>query len=958
MGSQRYGLAGLAMIALATMAGVARADDGATIRGRVIDNQGRPLGNVEVLAQATSLPGRVSTQTAATGHYTLRALPDGEYVITFQRENLVVHKVSASVSPGELTTLDVTLIPEGQTGARPAPIVVTIEDRQTYIRHPLIAITYRRDALEMLPLLGTAVSALELGPGTTTSSPFEPGVWLDDRPVVLGWPDRRLALPIDFGRASLAEVTAIRAGVPIDWNHAAGGAVQIAPRRGADYWTGSFQLVGGAAGAQTDAAVRARETGNGLGAIEATFGGPAIRGRTWFFAALTSDRPNVSEETALVGAPFESRVHNSTAYGRVTHQFGSRHRIDGSLSRIGTSSEQALFNGWRVADVTAATTDDAVRVLWAVRSSSQLGGAAFLELRATGEAISLEAPAPELTSLAAHTAVVDLPARLGLAAPRGCLGCDESRQSVRGGRAVLHYLLGLGDQSHDLAAGYEVTSYRSRPAPDSGARVELLASRTTLAGNAPIPVVVPNGSSAVAWFPALDSDLDGREHSVFAGDRWRSPGGLTVDAGVRMEWRRLTASNGMNVLNEWALSPRVQVAWEPPGAHAWRWTGSVAQYAGGLPWRSDDLSLATQSSWRQVHYGGPAINATGALISTPDTLAQVASWFAAAGGAGVQPSAAVVPGVTTVALDRMRSPQTTELAAGFGGRLGRLEVRSDLVWRTSGALRARVVTPGAAAIDPLGTSIDAGVPERRDGLWRKSAELTLQGHYRIGLRANAGAAVTLSRLWGTADEGLGDDPSQRLAFGYPDYFDEGWAAPAGDLRQDRRHRTHFWVVGQPIESESLGRLTIGFLWRLESGTPYGDVGWIDPRPFVANPGVAQPPAAVPYYFTNRDAFRSDGLSRVDLSFQFARPVPGMLRGEWFVRGDLLNLFDDTATLDPWRNAIVVTALQDPARLAPFNPFVDQPVEGVHWTRDARFPSETAATRTMPRAFRWFVGIRF
>ncbi|HET9268320.1 MAG TPA: carboxypeptidase-like regulatory domain-containing protein, partial [Vicinamibacterales bacterium] len=475
----------VAAAALVTLPSLAHAGDGATIRGRVTDNQGRPLANVQVIAQATSLPGRVTTQTAATGHYTLRAMPDGEYVLTFQRENLVVHKISASVSPGELVSLDVALIPSAQASGKPEPIVITIQDRQTFIRHPLIAITYHRDQLEMLPLLGTAASALELGPGTIATSPFEPGVWLDDRPVLLTWPDRRLALPIDFGRASLTEVTAIRAGVPIDLGPADGGAVQIAPRRGADVWTGSFQVIGGAAGAQADAA-RARETGNGVGAVEATFGGPAIRGQTWFYATFTSDRPTVSEETALVGAPFESRVHDSTIYGRLTHQFGSRHRIDGSFSRVGTASEQALFDGWRVADVTAATTDDAVQALWAVRASSQLGSLTFLELRATGESISLEAPGPESTSLDAHTAVLDLPARLGLAAPRGCLGCEASRRSVVGGRAVLHHLVGIGDQSHDLVAGYEMTRYRSRPAPDSGARFELLASRTTLAGTAPI----------------------------------------------------------------------------------------------------------------------------------------------------------------------------------------------------------------------------------------------------------------------------------------------------------------------------------------------------------------------------------------------------------------------------------------------------------------------------------------
>jgi hypothetical protein len=140
--------------------------------------------------------------------------------------------------------------------------------------------------------------------------------------------------------------------------------------------------------------------------------------------------------------------------------------------------------------------------------------------------------------------------------------------------------------------------------------------------------------------------------------------------------------------------------------------------------------------------------------------------------------------------------------------------------------------------------------------------------------------------------------------------------------------------------------------------PYGALGWIDSRPFVTNPGVQQPPAAVPYFFTARDAFRTAFRKRLDLSAQFARPIPGLLRGEWFVRGDALNILNGTAPLDPWRDMVVVTALQDPSRLAAFNPFTDQPVEGVHWARDGRFLSEAGSRRTLGRSFRWFAGIRF
>ena len=188
MRSRTVGIALAAAAALAMPTGIAQASVGATVRGRVTDNQGRPLANVEVVAQATSLPRSVTTQTVETGHYALHALPDGDYVFTFQRENLVVHKISASVSPGELVSLDVALISSDQASGTAEPIVVTIQDRQSFIRHPLIAVTYRRDRIEMLPLLGSAASALQLGPGTLTNTVFESGVWLDDRPVRHGRP--------------------------------------------------------------------------------------------------------------------------------------------------------------------------------------------------------------------------------------------------------------------------------------------------------------------------------------------------------------------------------------------------------------------------------------------------------------------------------------------------------------------------------------------------------------------------------------------------------------------------------------------------------------------------------------------------------------------------------------------------------------------------------------------------
>jgi len=59
------------------------------------------------------------------------------------------------------------------------------------------------------------------------------------------------------------------------------------------------------------------------------------------------------------------------------------------------------------------------------------------------------------------------------------------------------------------------------------------------------------------------------------------------------------------------------------------------------------------------------------------------------------------------------------------------------------------------------------------------------------------------------------------------------------------------------------------------------------------------------------------------------------------------------------NTTVLTAVDDPARFAVFNPFTETPVEGVHFAKDEEFGQPVGAGAfTLPRTFRFSIGIRF
>ena len=94
-------------------------------------------------------------------------------------------------------------------------------------------------------------------------------------------------------------------------------------------------------------------------------------------------------------------------------------------------------------------------------------------------------------------------------------------------------------------------------------------------------------------------------------------------------------------------------------------------------------------------------------------------------------------------------------------------------------------------------------------------------------------------------------------------------------------------------------LTLSALQTLTSGLPYGAVGpMATQRSFVTNPGYVTPSrqhraTAINYYFTARDAFRTDGERRTDFSASYNYALPREARARWISSRScrLLNVFN-------------------------------------------------------------------
>ena len=99
-----------------------------------------------------------------------------------------------------------------------------------------------------------------------------------------------------------------------------------------------------------------------------------------------------------------------------------------------------------------------------------------------------------------------------------------------------------------------------------------------------------------------------------------------------------------------------------------------------------------------------------------------------------------------------------------------------------------------------------------------------------------------------------------------------------------------------------------------------------------------------------------------------RGVPVVGDVELFAQAQFQNIFNQFQVFNGTAGQINTTVrtfitdprpLSDPARMQPFDPFTETPVEGVHWERGPLFGQPLSASAyTVPRDVRFSVGFRF
>jgi len=967
------------------------------LTGRVTDADGAALPGVTVTATSPALQGNRIVVSGASGDYKVPLLSPGTYRVTYELDGFSTVSREVKISAAVTTPSNVQM----QVGAVEEEIVVT--GRQATISETATgSSTVVQEELDTLPIGRSLSSAVNLAAGVSDTGPaaapsiagamsFENLFLING--VVINENIRGSVLPL-FIEDAIEETTTSITGVSAEYGRFTGGVVNAITKSGGNKFSGSFRtsFVNDDWESRTSLSPEREDTINET--YEGTLGGYILKDHLWFFAAGRDleTTGNATTDVTLIQYPTgntESRIE-----GKLTASPHKSHSIIGSYLKIDETTQGSDFG--TILDLRSVneSREDPQEIL-SFNYTGILTPSLFIEAQWSDREFVIgrgSGGVPDLIEGTLFRSRID-PFRWH--APTFCGTCEDEQRNNDNLLGKASYFLSTNTAgSHDMVFGYDTfNDERFAINHQTGSDFTFYASDVLRgpdssvfvgANNEVFPVIDPNSGPSpwVRWFAVFNLDLARptafKTNSYFVNDRWTFNDRWSFNLGFRYDENDGRDSSGATVANDAKLSPRLAASWDVRGGGDLVLNASYGTYVSALAnGVGDNTSSGGAIGSFRWDYEGPPINTdpscinNGTCISNSEALQIIFDWYTSLGGVfdldQLDPNAPInallnqqdIPGATAAVDGTLKSPSADELTVGITKQLGTKGlVRADLVYRDwtdfyaarTDLSTGQVQTPnGLADFTLLGNFAN-------NELKREYIGLLTSFRYRVNDRLTVAGNYTLSETDGNFDgEFSNTGPVSSGVLNYPEYKEARWNNPTGNLKTDQRHKLRAWAIYDILRS-SRHHLSVSWLENFFSGQPYSANAGIDSRPFVPNPGYETPTSDVLYYFTARDAFRTDDVHRSDVSLRYAFNFGGANRNfEVFIEPEVLNIFNEEAVIDPrgLDDDEAIVLLED------FNPFTEQPVEGVNWRKASDFgEAANEFDFQSPRTYRFSVGFRF
>jgi carboxypeptidase family protein len=1006
---------------LAFASGTAAQTTNGTISGHVSDITGGALPGVTVTATSPNLQGPRTAITVGNGDYVIPLLPPGLYTISFDLMGFERVTKTDTLAPTQVLPIDAQL---GPASIVEPPITVVGQGVNLLIQTTTVATNFNQGLIGTLPTNRDINAPLLMAPGVHPSGPngaysisgatsFESLFMVDGVTVnenTRGQPNNL------YIEDAIQETTVATAGVSAEFGRFSGGVINVVTKSGGNLFSGSFRdtlandnwraLTSLPEGAflpndrtQTvpTATIAADSPYPGdvkfnhvVPTYEYTLGGPLLKDRLWFFTAGRFQDQIANRQTFVTNIPYTFSQNEKRYEGNITYSLNSSHRVYAAYTKI--LLDQLNQSQQNIMDLASLYDTSQPQDLLALSYTGVLSAKLFVEGRYNSRHFTGKTAGSPFRDVINGTLLIDL-SKGGTAfrywTSTFCGTCppqklDADDVFLKGS----YFLSKRNGGSHTMVFGYDTfNDQRQVDNYQSGSNYRIAGTGTIVRGTDIFPRFLTSNTQLIYQpLPVSSLGTNFRIHSVFYNDNWRVNNRLTLNAGLR--WDKNHGENSLAVLtaDDSAFSPRVGLVFDPGGNGKWTITASFGKYVAAISNPIADASSSAGNTASYVwNYTGPQINVDTTVaspVTSPVAIQTVMDWCrpdpqGVCAGPTVPTPQRSVPGVSRTIPGSLESPQALEYAAGVSRKLAeRASVRADFMYRDFRDFYSeRIDTTTGIAVDSLGARFDKSVIENTNDLKRRYTGITFSALYRVSARTDVGGNYTLSRLWGNFDgENLGSGPLAASAFQYPEYAQASWNYPDGDLSADQRHRSAMWAnYGVP----RVTGLTVSVLETMASGLPYGAVGTINVAPFVTNPGYLAPTTGTlnkVYYFTARDAFRTEASYRTDLSATYSYAVNGAgRRFDLFAQAVVINLFNQFDLCGcgassvfgnggadiPTRIGQAVLTNSGTPSLAAFNPLSTTPVLGTNWNYGPNFGTATIKSAfTSPRTLRLSLGVRF
>lgn len=995
-----------ALIVLLLPAGATAQVANGELTGRVQDESGAPLPGVTLTATSPNLQGSRVVVSDSNGNYKIPLLPAGIYSVAYGLEGFATVVREININAGQSTRSDPVTM---QLSAVSEEIVVTGE-LETISKGITGAATVEQVEVEELPVRRTLREAAMLAPGVHTTplgTEEAPRVTISGamsfenlfvmNGVVMNENLRGQAFDL-FIEDAIQETTVSASGISAEYGRFTGGVVNAISKSGGnqfegsvrvnlenDDWRGSNELSPDRKDDITDT-------------LEATFGGYIVKDHAWFFGAGRDTETSEAQTTrAVTNIPFDRNDTEERIEFKATVSPNSNHSFVGSYFEIDeTQNNQGSFTFLDLASLNNRTLPQEMAVL---NYTGILTSEFFVEAQYSEREFLFEGSGSKTTDLLEGTLMRrngtshrwHSPTFCGAGPPR----CPPEERSNENSLIKGSYFLSTAKAgTHDLVFGFDTfDDIRFAINRQTGSDYTVWADDIVVDDNNNIFSVLVPGATEIGYWAVFNEDLarpnNFTTNSLYINDTWQVNDKLSLNLGVRYDENDGQNGAGVTVADDSKISPRLGFSYDVKGDGDLTLHGGFATYVAGIAnSQADQSSSGGAIGLFNSVYNGPAVN-TGDdclvnfnCVSTNDALAILFDWYFANGGLATPDgdiSALVplllsisIPGLNTVVPDTVKSPSVDEISFGFNKRLGTKGlVRADLVYREWEDFYANRTSVDLGTVtDPDGlVELDlTHVGNFDDGLSREYIGLHTQFRYRFSDRFELAGNYAWSELEGNVNgetSGSGPVSTNGLQF-QSEYIEARWHLPEGKLLDDQTHRLRVWGIYDILDTERHS-LNVSLLQNFSSGTPYGAGEDIDPTPFVTNPGYVTLDNSRQYFFTARDAFRTDDIMSTDIAFNYAFHWQAFGRDlEVFVQPEVTNIFNEDGVIDVLGrtdSSGVGTARRVssacPGGCQLFNPFTDTPVEGVHYAlRNGFHDPQNENDFQPPRVFRVSVGFRF